>query len=776
MMCCAYAAGSQIAWSQSEAARAFFDEKPDIPIATDLEAETSIQQIRAAQEKREAKQRMHEETRARLTADGYCEMPEAERPAACNDYSPPYSHNSVTVPRFAAPFQAQLINTEAFAPSQWLKNKYPNKALWELRHVCGATLIAPEWAVTAAHCFKHSTKPEHFAVRLDVGNIAGELTGKSKIKKIIPHPAYQKTGLMNDIALIEFEPPDNPIVQVRSRDGNEIQKTYLDDDKTRLAILTSDRLLKVIDIKRGKVLTDTPLSGGLDWYDTMSGGHAFSVNADQMSVRNLGGNAQAKTYSLPGEILHKGEFLPRMKAVVAIGQKSARLWRGDGTYVDFPQAQISAVTEAGPNRVDVCDYAGVCILRNTRTGDEISRSDHGDQVIQTRRLGHMKAFVRTSYNFVEVVRSSDGAVLSKTALASYDDLLRQDTKDQFVLIDKNSNVQIIDFETGRVTGKFRAGLRDYRGAAFHEDSRLLTLWSSAGDVEIWDTKRTKLYHKISTGFDGNYLQADVFDNGRKLYLTALEGRSEIWDMKRKKRLHQMDHSLPISMAYLSADKKYLIAGSEFGTAEIWSLSDGKPVARVYQGGIIKGAVLHDKNRQFLTWDRSGRLYNWDVKTGREKYSLMATRRGSSSVNPVLVGYLDISQSESDIANARDIISYGWGKTRPVSGMEPSAALRMLSLVPITRQACLANTSWQAEHLNASKFCAADKARKTCYGDSGGPVSAGNLLVGIISGGTKNCTSDGKPGLYTKVSAFKDWIKACTEPGSVNGAEQVCTDP
>lgn len=47
----------------------------------------------------------------------------------------------------------------------------------------------------------------------------------------------------------------------------------------------------------------------------------------------------------------------------------------------------------------------------------------------------------------------------------------------------------------------------------------------------------------------------------------------------------------------------------------------------------------------------------------------------------------------------------------------------------------------------------------CSGDSGGPLELNNQLIGIVSWGYIPCGSVGAPSVYTRVSAFIDWINS-----------------
>ncbi|XP_048037325.1 mast cell protease 4-like [Megalobrama amblycephala] len=50
---------------------------------------------------------------------------------------------------------------------------------------------------------------------------------------------------------------------------------------------------------------------------------------------------------------------------------------------------------------------------------------------------------------------------------------------------------------------------------------------------------------------------------------------------------------------------------------------------------------------------------------------------------------------------------------------------------------------------------------SCFGDSGGPLVCGNTTVGITSFGAQHCNSPALPNVYTKISAYIQWIRTVT---------------
>ena len=112
--------------------------------------------------------------------------------------------------------------------------------------------------------------------------------------------------------------------------------------------------------------------------------------------------------------------------------------------------------------------------------------------------------------------------------------------------------------------------------------------------------------------------------------------------------------------------------------------------------------------------------------------------------------------------AAPVSATGWGVTGSSEAANAmNAVLLRVDLRAMPNQVCQARPGYGPQKIGEGVFCAAHPQKSTCRGDSGGPVVLTNgtpLLVGIVSWGKKACAGDGRPGVYTRIDRYVQWIE------------------
>ncbi|KAM3923121.1 trypsin-like [Leptodactylus fuscus] len=150
----------------------------------------------------------------------------------------------------------------------------------------------------------------------------------------------------------------------------------------------------------------------------------------------------------------------------------------------------------------------------------------------------------------------------------------------------------------------------------------------------------------------------------------------------------------------------------------------------------------------------------DFNTRTYDNDIMLLKLASPAILNEYVQIIPLCSTESLEEGTNGLIS-GWGSTTSPEDTYPDV-LMCLNVTTFSDDSC--RQFYEDGSITDNMFCAGDLegGKDSCQGDSGGPLVCGSELCGIISWGDPVCAQPNKPGVYTKVYNYLEWISHVIE--------------
>ncbi|XP_064470655.1 trypsin-1-like [Ornithodoros turicata] len=197
----------------------------------------------------------------------------------------------------------------------------------------------------------------------------------------------------------------------------------------------------------------------------------------------------------------------------------------------------------------------------------------------------------------------------------------------------------------------------------------------------------------------------------------------------------------------------------------FTLGDLYAVAGLRKRDYTKSGEAHVQKRKVAAGERHESFYG---KYGHQKYDIgLLTLEEPFDLQSADGHIAPVCLPPENFTASGTVTVTGFG--RDLEGETPlSDTLQVITIPVLPDEDC--HKAYGGRFFNDSMFCAGGESdsKDACKGDSGGPavqkVNGRYILAGIVSWG-EGCGKAEKPGVYTQVSRYLDWIGRRMSPYS-----------
>jgi WD40 repeat protein len=530
-----------------------------------------------------------------------------------------------------------------------------------------------------------------------------------------------------------------------------VQAVTLNGDGSLLATMAGDSVLRVIDVRQGRILKESEaveqdgnwkmMFAGGDRL-IVAGGHdgelwVFDREAGELRERvAISGRRDAWLMGMGAS--PDGKYLAAGctdKAIRLFDISGARLKRLDGGHLDslnsalFVNGGKSVATASDDGRVLVWDaasgkqqavvegtgYAGLQMAADA-AGKCFAVSNE-DPTLAVFDGATLKPVARVTDRLVamhNVAMSADGSVLAA--------------------VERHATVRVIDAKTGAERCRIAINPRMYAEVpvAVSPDGRLVAVGSGDPDkekdlVRLFDSADARELKVLGVGagskLNGTANGALAFSPDGNMLAVAAWGRPiELWEVSTGRRREKLtgDGDAGTCVAF-SPDGRFLAAGGgpDKPTVRVWDVMEGKMVAKFVggHGDWLRRVAWSPDSSRIVSCGGETVAYVWDVPG--------ATR----SIERIVEADLDASQIDRAIAAlGGEDAEKAWGATR-VLHRRPQRAVTALAaaIKPVVEQGSeqtdRARVKELIERLDADTFRERDAAQRELakLGEAAGPA-------------------------------------------------------